>query len=518
MLLSYIENIKISMFFDFLNEYTYIYRSSIKEGVIGFIRVLVARAKNEQDSLFGSDIKSNHVINQWWNVLRSICECKDYIPEYLDQIEEEMKPIFEFMTQPDKIDFDDDVSLLISTSIALSKRITDTQKAIFPWFQVIHEKYKGIFGNLLVWLNNFIVYNDGWLGENPAAVTSLNQMATTSLFYSQKKTFSWTTNCDGAILLQLCLQYLKSPVFDDYFADSLSNTVKILKEKKDSEALRTVLMGNFLSAFIYSPEATFKYLEAEQILEPVFEELFTQDKKMFHEYQRKLYLIGFGQLLFSEYMPDFITSNISKLISKMILMLGRLNLAEKYKTQKLEIQEKQDEPNRKNMHIFDCPTDNEDEKIEDELKEINDFYDKESSSSLLSAETGTNGGPFTITRKEEDEKKMDDNSDKDDLNDSLIDSEDYDDEEMENERLELEMEYDMLNSKVKDTDENEYFKKVMISLYQNNTEHMKGIINELSEKQQNFMKQLLQTQLVNIDEDGQNKAVHRRIIKACRRK
>jgi hypothetical protein len=52
------------MFFDFLNEYTYIYRTSIKEGVVGFIRVLVARAKNEQDSLSGTDIKSNHVINQ----------------------------------------------------------------------------------------------------------------------------------------------------------------------------------------------------------------------------------------------------------------------------------------------------------------------------------------------------------------------------------------------------------------------------------------------------------------------
>jgi hypothetical protein len=284
-------------------------------------------------------------------------------------------------------------------------------------------------------------------------------------------------------------------------------------------------MGNFLSAFIYSPEATFKYLEAEQIIEPVFEELFTQDKKMFHEYQRKLYLIGLGQLLFSEYMPDFITNNISKIISKMILMLGRLNLAEKYKAQKLDPQDNQDGPSRKNMHIFDSPSDNEDEKIEDELKEINDYYDKESTSSLVGTENSTNGAPFTITRKdEEDEKKMDesdesDKSDKkDNLNDSLTDSELYDDEEIENERLELEMEYDMLNSKVKDTDENEYFKKVMVSLYKNNTDHMTGIIKQLSEKQQKFMEQLLQTQLINIDVDGQSRPIHRRIIKAQRRK
>ena len=61
-----------------------------------------------------------------------------------------MKPIFEFAAEPEKIDFDDDIALLISTSIKLSKRLTETQKAVFKCFEPIHAKYKGIFGNLLV--------------------------------------------------------------------------------------------------------------------------------------------------------------------------------------------------------------------------------------------------------------------------------------------------------------------------------------------------------------------------------
>ena len=130
-----------------------------------------------------------------------------------------MKPIFEFMATPENIDFDDDIALLISTCIDLSKRVTDTQKQIFPCFEAIHGKYKGIFGNLLVCLNNYIVHNDGWLAQTSSAVESLYKMARISMQYNEKQGFGVTTNCDGAILTQLCLQYTKSPVFDDYFQD-----------------------------------------------------------------------------------------------------------------------------------------------------------------------------------------------------------------------------------------------------------------------------------------------------------
>ena len=35
------------------------------------------------------------------------------------------------MSEPEKVDFDDDVALCISTSINLSKKITDIQKTVF---------------------------------------------------------------------------------------------------------------------------------------------------------------------------------------------------------------------------------------------------------------------------------------------------------------------------------------------------------------------------------------------------
>ena len=49
----------------------------------------------------------------------------------MEEIESEMLPVFEFAAEPEKIDFDDDIALLISTSIKLSKKLSDTQKTIF---------------------------------------------------------------------------------------------------------------------------------------------------------------------------------------------------------------------------------------------------------------------------------------------------------------------------------------------------------------------------------------------------
>lgn len=195
----YIKSTSLTLFFDFLNEFTFIYRKSgscesLKPRIVDIVRELSKRILVEQEQLVDKEVKSNYVINQCWNVLRSICETSEYIPDLLEPIEEELKPIFEYALEPDKIDFDDDIALLISTCIKLSKRVTDTQKQVFRCFEGIHAKYNGIFGNLLQCINMYIVYNDGWLNENQEAIKSIFDMATKSLFYNKKGSFNVATN------------------------------------------------------------------------------------------------------------------------------------------------------------------------------------------------------------------------------------------------------------------------------------------------------------------------------------
>mmetsp|Transcript_13127 Transcript_13127/g.13098 ORF Transcript_13127/g.13098 Transcript_13127/m.13098 type:complete len:93 (-) Transcript_13127:36-314(-) len=85
------------------------------------------------------------------------------------------------------------------------------------------------------------------------------------------------------------------------------------------------------------------------------------------------------------------------------------------------------------------------------------------------------------------------------------------------EREELEMEFDLIKTKIKDTDENEYFKTVVFKLYKTNSENFTNIMNQLSEQQNAFLKNLLQTQTLHMKINGVEKPVHRKIVRAKRR-
>ncbi|CAI2373188.1 unnamed protein product [Moneuplotes crassus] len=543
LLVGYVETNRIPLFFNFMNEFVSIFKPSLKEKIIDFVRVFANRIKVEQESLEGTNEKTNHVINQSCNVVRTICEGKEYIEQFGEQIDQELMVLYNFMDQPEKIDFDDDIALCISTAININKKITDIQKQVFFAFDKVHSKYKGIFGNLVVSINSFIVYNDGWFAENPDAVKDLVSMATRGLYYGEPINGIYTP-CDGAIVFQLCLQYFKSPTFDDYFADALSNTLEIMKKFKESENLKIVFLGTFLSAFIYSPEATLKYLDSEDIIEAIFEELFVNDSKMFHRYQKKLYLFGLGQMLFSEYLPDFISQNFAKILSKMILMLGRLNLAEKFDAKKKNFIKNdidEDHPTRKeNLRSQENTKTQENEEedeeiIENELKGINDYYEAISSGSLLNTPVDNQNPPFVIHKVENNgdggccnhendnhhnhDHEHDHNHD-DDLNDSCcgeLDEYDILDREYE-EREELEMEYDLIKTKIRDMDENDYFRTVIFKLYKISPEQFSNIMSQLSPKQNEFLKSLLQTQTLHMKINGVETPVHRKILKAKRRR
>ena len=555
-ILNYIRTSGLSMFFDFLTDFVYVYRIEINQRIIDIIRELVQRWQQEQETLSAEGEKTNYIINHSWNVLRGIWENEDYIPQYLDMIEQEMKPIFEYAATPDKIDFDDDITLLIATSIRLSKRISDVQKTIFSWYEPMHAKYDGLFGNLLQCLNMYIVYDDGFLANSPEAITSMHNMASKSLFFKRDSEYNVNTNWDGAIVFQLILQYFKSPTYDNLFEDCLSQTTERLRVPEGSLVLKSVMFGTYLSAFIYNAEATFRYLERENILEAFLNELFLWDNKFVHAYQKKLYLIGLGQSLFSDYMPELFKQGISKIISKMILMLGRLNLAEKYKEKRTQgsIQYEENEVNRKGQERFNmehthahshshdhshahshshshahahahghCCDDefsdsDEDDKIEEELKEINDYYDAQlDNQNNLDSEK-----PFLIikpgeqnnTNPGDDEKEKEDSKN---LNDSLAESEDYEDDVIGSEKYEIKMEYDMMKSKVHDQDVNEYFRTIMKQIYLRNPDEMMNLVNSLSEKQRDFMKKMLQTKNITYEQKGEVVSTSRRLVKVRRR-
>lgn len=81
-----------------------------------------------------------------------------FMPIFYKEIEESLKPLFEFVVEPNKIEFEDDIALVIKSFIKQTHAISETIWTIYPHLIKIFEKNKNAFGNLLDVLNYFLLF------------------------------------------------------------------------------------------------------------------------------------------------------------------------------------------------------------------------------------------------------------------------------------------------------------------------------------------------------------------------
>ncbi len=191
---------KVSLppYFEFLSEFLFVFNERIGDGIVKMLHIVVQRVLEEMRTVGG---KKNFNVNRCWNVIRAIFENKNYIPKFLIPLEDEVKPLFELLQNPEDIDFDDDIALLLSSIMKLSGNVLDTCKILYPLTPKIHMKFNGIFGNLLQTMNLFLKLDNAWIAASPERVQILHEMSLVSMFYSAQKGFAKQCACDGSLLL-----------------------------------------------------------------------------------------------------------------------------------------------------------------------------------------------------------------------------------------------------------------------------------------------------------------------------
>lgn len=181
-------------------------------------------AKKKTLSLKGGTLKvtkkkkdpvGNIKINKCWNTIRFIAEHDYFSAHLLPIIEETLLPLFEYMVNPQEIDFDDDIIFCICSILKKGKKASPVLRKVFPFLKQFQIKYKGIFGNLLQALNMYIVYaKDMFQEESEGARVNLGhifEMASMSMYRSEKPVMLGN-NMEGALLLQIALQNLEGPI------------------------------------------------------------------------------------------------------------------------------------------------------------------------------------------------------------------------------------------------------------------------------------------------------------------
>jgi hypothetical protein len=165
---------------------------------------LVQRILSELKICHEKGERNNIVINKCWNVIRQIVEIPTFIPTLYNQIEEQLKPLFQFIIEPTKIEFEDEIVLVLKTFIKKTHVVSNVLWEMFPYLEKVFEKNKQCFGNLLDTLNYFLIYGKEGLAVNRNNLGVLISLASKSLFSTEPNIT--IQNSEGAILFQLLFQ------------------------------------------------------------------------------------------------------------------------------------------------------------------------------------------------------------------------------------------------------------------------------------------------------------------------
>lgn len=168
------------------------------------------------------------------------------------------------MTDPFKIEFEDDIVLVLKAFIKKTKQVSPTLWTLFPLLGKVFEKNKQTFGNLLDTINSYLLSGNQYLAANKQLLQLVIEWANMSLF--SKEPNITIQNSEGAILFQLLFQVYKgTTVLDEYFELILEKILERMQALPMADHLKRHLLGVFLSATSYNPTVAITYMEKKGI-------------------------------------------------------------------------------------------------------------------------------------------------------------------------------------------------------------------------------------------------------------
>lgn len=131
-------------------------------------------------------------------------------------------------------------------------------------------------------------------------------------------------NTEGALVLQIMLQIFQgSDVMNNYFEGIMNRVLERLSGQPMKQSLKKHLLTIFLSALIYNPSATLKFMEIRGVSKQILGDILEMKKHYRSSYEQKCFILGITSILRAEDAPDIIKNpaTSTKLIQEVIQML-----------------------------------------------------------------------------------------------------------------------------------------------------------------------------------------------------
>lgn len=343
-----IRDIKIGLFFDVLLEI--VIHIDIEEFLVVMTKELTKRVLSEiapytrikfkvtnEDGKHSSsrrekDSQYNLIVNKCFNIIRTLTDNATYVTKYIIVLEEILEPLFDHMKAPSKIDFDEDIILIMTSFIKHLKALPKSALALLPELPKYLKKSKGLLLDLYELVNQYIVYGNG--------IVDMKEEYNKIIMKIFRASFDKKSDYDkspflGASLMQVWLQtsaaipvnIVKEMVLISI--DQIKNILKIFKSMEDLEDSSDMftfisLLVLIYSSFINYPLTAFDALITNNDVSHFIQWTQLMIKLKFYScYQAKSLTIGICSIIRSEYLINQIPDDISKLLTILQVILSK---------------------------------------------------------------------------------------------------------------------------------------------------------------------------------------------------
>ena len=100
----------------------------------------------------------NIIINKCFNIIRMLMHNERFVRKNIQLIEESLKPLVEYMKEPKKIDFDEDIVTIIYLIIIHNKSVTPLALSLIKNLYLYCEKVDGLLLDLYMLTNAYLAY------------------------------------------------------------------------------------------------------------------------------------------------------------------------------------------------------------------------------------------------------------------------------------------------------------------------------------------------------------------------
>ncbi|EGR28514.1 hypothetical protein IMG5_173700 [Ichthyophthirius multifiliis] len=447
-----------------------------QQNIIQCVRELTERVLIETQAYENKKNKDYLFINKSWNIIRHMSENPKIIPQYIDSMLHELKPLLQYVQYPEKIDFDEDIVLLVGSFIKHQKSVHPICGELANFFPKIFEKQQRVFGQLFFTLNNLIVYGKDYLLQNINTLQVVVEMCFKALF-SQSNKSNDADKAEGATLLQILMQNLGDRLPEQIWKVVFENAVRFFQgtEKFKHFFVYGRTAGIFLSGFVSNVHMCHNVLVNMGIFNQVIDLLVSKLEYYKRGYDIKIFIISMSKVIEQINVENI---KIVKILDCLITLLH------KQKNEELKTQQK-----RKNNDGHDECDDFDDQDDEDEDDEDDD-----------EDEFDNDGDDEEDEEYHKDVKKEENNQEYDSsvvIQIFLIFFIYFFFQKKSQDKVMLK---DLISSVVHE-DEFNFFKSQILIMKQKNQAALQQLVSQLNNEKQEFLKSLLSIQRVKVGDE-----------------